>query len=246
MNVSGSNYVINSKRIFIENLISDDQLQRALDFAFDMIYGAGYHRSSRTGGRTIRSKGEKFCNTFQGKLAEIILHDLFLSATIEVKELDFGIYGVGEWDDCDLIANGKRVNIKSASSFSNLLLLETEDWDLKGRYLPDLATHKETMFDYFALVRFKPDVKRIMSDACYFNVNTSIAKAVLEELLFNRKWYYDVGGCIDNACLMKMISLKYIIPKGAYLNGKIKMDASNYYIQAGNMAKIDALINKLM
>ncbi len=246
MNVSGNNYVINNKRKFSKNLILKDQLEKALDFAFNMVYGVGYHRPSRTGGKAIRSKAEKFCNTFQGKLAEIILHDFFQSANVDVKELDLVIYGAGEWDDGDLIANGKRINIKSAASFSNLLLLEKDDWDLEGRYLPDLVNAKETTFDFFVLVRVEPDVKHILSMSYHFNGNPNVSKSEFEGLLFNEKWYYDFGGFIDNACFKKIMTLQYIIPQGAYLNGRIKMDTSNYYIQAGDMTNIDTLINKLM
>lgn len=245
LSISGNNYTINCKRPFVDNQISKAQLQKALDFAFDMVYGEGHHRSNRTGGTTVRPKGEKFCNTFQGKLAEIVIHDHFENIGIEVSELDFGIYGKGEWDDCDLIANGKKINIKSAAAFSNLLLLETKDWDARGRYVPDLISGKETIYDYFIFVRFKPDIKSIFSTKGVFSSNLDLEKETVEQIILGITWFFDVGGCINNESLTKIVEAGCIIPQGAYLNGTTRMDASNYYAQTGDMANIEALIVKL-
>ena len=42
-----------------------------------------------------------------------------------------------------------------------------------------------------------------------------------------------------------VIKQKLILPKSSFLNGKIRMDAENYYIQAGDLRTIDELINLL-
>ena len=136
-------------------------LESALQFAYAMVYGDGHHRDHRSGGITHRKKGEVFCNTFQGKLAEVSLHRLFKTHNLNVDEVDYNVYGEGAWDDCDLTVNGKRINIKSAASFANLLLLEAKDWDEYGNYLPNAFAGETAQYDYFVLVRFKPDIKSL-------------------------------------------------------------------------------------
>ncbi|MBE8715263.1 hypothetical protein [Sphingobacterium hungaricum] len=72
----GDSYRITHRKEFATVQTTEEQLLQAIDFAYQMIYGKGHHRSHRTGGKISRKRGEKFCNTFQGKLAEIVLVDL--------------------------------------------------------------------------------------------------------------------------------------------------------------------------
>src|SRR5690606_39901889 len=68
-------YNINASKIFEDiNFIKDADILLAFDFAYIMSFGQGFHRNYRTGGQTVRKNGEKFCNTFHGKLAEIVLY----------------------------------------------------------------------------------------------------------------------------------------------------------------------------
>ena len=54
----------------------------------------------------------------------------------------------------------------------------------------------------------------------------------------DKEWCYDVVGFVTLQELQYVIQNKFILPKGAMLNGKTKMDAENYYIQAGDMHDI--------
>lgn len=127
-----NSYNINTPIPFIPTSIGNYQIKQALDFAYSMVYADGHHRAYRSGGSITRKKGEQFCNTFQGKLAEIVLYDFLRInySDIKVSEPDFSIMGKGLWDDTDLKINDKfNISIKSMAFFSNLLLLETKDWD---------------------------------------------------------------------------------------------------------------------
>jgi hypothetical protein len=46
---------------------------------------------------------------------------------------------------------------------------------------------------------------------------------------------------MSHITLMHLIKNNYILPQQALLNGKIKMDATNYYIQSGDMREIEEL-----
>lgn len=241
----GDVYLTNRKKPFLGVAISRSQLKLAIDFSYEMVYGKGHHRSTRSGGSASRKKGEKFCNTFQGKLAEIVLHDFLKSHGIIVSDLDFSISGEGIWDDFDLIANERKINIKSAVGFSNLLLLEEMDWDEEGRYKPDLEQGKITIYDAFVLLRFKPDIKSCFVSNRLFYSDDNLEKDLVENIVNDKIWTYDFAGYINNRILKKMITEKFVIPRGALLNGTTRMDASNFYCQAGNMAPKEMFIEKL-
>ncbi|RYF24669.1 MAG: hypothetical protein EOO42_05270 [Flavobacteriales bacterium] len=240
-----NNFQINNKRSFVAEPIEIELLDNALKFAYAMVYGNGHHRDHRSGGLTQRKKGEVFCNTFQGKLAEVILHRLFKTHDLKVDDVDFKVYGEGAWDDCDLTVNGKRINIKSAASFANLLLLEAQDWDENGNYLPNAFAGESAQYDYFVLVRFKPDIKSLFQANEMFHSNEVYDFERIKTLLNSVTWFYDIAGCMSNLTLKALIAGKYIVPQGSMLNGSIKMDANNYYIQAGDLKPFASLIEKL-
>jgi hypothetical protein len=56
---------------------------------------------------------------------------------------------------------------------------------------------------------------------------------------------YDVPGYITKDDLIYIINNGYILPKGSMLNGKMRMDAENYYIQSGNLRNIEDLVEIL-
>ena len=65
-------------------------------------------------------------------------------------------------------------------------------------------------------------------------------------LLKNYKWSYNFVGFITKSDLKEIIRQQQIIDKGTFLNGRTKMDAQNYYIQAGDlrsMEEYDSLFN---
>lgn len=239
-----NNYHSNSKRPFLGFPISTTDVKKAFDFAYEMCLGNGHHRAHRTGGQYDRSNGEKFCNTFQGKLSEIILYYYFISQELQCNEPDFGVYGEGKWDDSDLEIKGKKINVKSTAFFSNLLLLETRDWNINGQYIPNFEAGTTSQYDYFILVRVKPDLKTVFRENGLFNGNT-FDKAKIEKIAMAQNYSADIAGYITHSDLLNVIANGYILPQNSYLNGKVRMDAENYYVQCGDMRTIPNLVTEL-
>ena len=67
----------------------------------------------------------------------------------------------------------------------------------------------------------------------------------IRKIVCNSKFYYDIPGYFTTKTLIHIINNKYLLPKNSLLNGRIKMDASNYYIQSGDLKHIDFLITEL-
>lgn len=229
---------ITSKKAFEGRLVDAAFVKQAFDFAYEMVYGEGFHRIKRSDGQLNRTPLEIFQNTFQGKVAEIILYEILKLQNIEVKEPDFSIHGKGVWDETDLEANGKFICVKSAAFFSNLLLLETKDWNSEGMYIPNHDLSKTAVYDYFVLVRIKPDVKFILKEALE-------TKEKLWQEIQKFAWFYDIPGCGSLKTIRYIIENEYVIPKNALLNGRTKMDARNYYIQSGNLYNVARLYSGL-
>ena len=239
-------YAVNHTREFVGSIISQEALQQVIEFSYEMCFGNGHHRDCRSGGQYGRKAGEKFCNTFQGKLAEIVLYNFFTSQGLESKAPDFGIFRKGIWDDSDLEINGKKISVKSVAFQSNLLLLETKDWNEKGQYIPNiLANNGSTIaYDYFILVRIQPDIKKLFATHRYLYSN-EIAKKDIEDLIFKSNWNFDIAGYCAQSEFTEAINNGYVLPQNAILNHYTKMDACNYYIQSGNLNLINDLVQKL-
>lgn len=235
----GNLYSLTSKRQFEGSCIDVGLVEKAFDFAHEMAYGEGFHRKCRSGGQTARSLSEIFQNTFQGKLAEMLVYENLRRNAIETQEPDCRIHGKGIWDDTDLKANGKAICIKSATFFSNLLLLETKDWDSEGRYIPNIGHEDATdAYDYFVLVRIKPDIKSLLKDV-------PEEKEPLLQKMQEQTWFYDLPGCCSRLSFKKIIADGFILPQNALLNGRTRMDASNYYIQSGCLFPMSKLYEVL-
>lgn len=238
-------YFISNKRDFKEIAIDSSLVADCFDFAWSIVFGEGHHRNHRSGGKHERKKGELFANTFQGKLAEFVTYnELVKRGFSEIEKPDTGIYGKGLWDDSDLECRGKKINIKSAAFFSNLLLLETKDWNQSGEYIPNIESDSSQNYDYFLLVRIKPDIKKLLKNKQLFYAN-HINGNVLKNMLFSEEWHYDFAGVCTQDTIKHIIGEDYLLPKNSLLNGKIKMDAANYYIQCGDLKEFNFLIEEL-
>lgn len=226
-----------------EHIFKDNTIQQAFKFAYEMSYGSGFHRDSRSGGILHRKSSEVFANTFQGKLAECAVYNLFYRFKNKT-EVDFDIYGKGVWDDVDLIINGKAVSIKSSKFFSQLFLLETSDWDEQGRYLPNIDLGR-ILYDYFIFVRIKPSIVDLLKRNRLLYSNF-VAKNDLDKLIFSEDWSYEVSGYLTKDDLVEVIHNNHIIHQGEFLN-KIdtKMDADNYYVLLYDLRDISDLLEEL-
>ena len=219
--------------------LKNSTVERTFDFAFNMTFGEqGEHRHHRSGGTHVRRQGEIFADTLQGKLAEFAVYNC-LHKDFDINVPDLDVWELGKWDSCDLIANGAKIAIKSTKAFGQLLLLETKDWDDNGSYIPNHETG-EGEYDIFVLVRMKPFCADILKTLRMYYSDSAdyehLKNAVCSEI-----WEYDIPGFITRDDLKGIIQDKQIIPQGALLNGKTRMDAENYYCQAGDMRPIDSL-----
>lgn len=245
----GNNFFIEHSKYFNSgNTFHDKTIDTVFDFAYAMTFGDGEHRDHRTGGSMNRKKGQIFINTFQGKLSELAVYNTFFKSNREayskLSEPDFDVYGLGEWDDSDIVLDEKKFSVKSTKFYGNLLLLETRDWNEKGEYIPNLNIDKNSVYDYFVLVRIKPDGEKMMSQNKILDSN-DIDREDLYSLIKSEQWEYDVPGYITNEDLKYLINNNFILPQSSMLNGKIPMDAENYYIQSGNMRDFQQLIISL-
>ena len=242
----GNRYFIDNKKIFQSiKIFKDDTIDRVFEFAYAMTFGAGEHRDHRSGGSMSRKKGQIFINTFQGKLSELGVYITFFKENREaydkLSEPDFNVYGLGEWDSSDIEFGKIKISVKSTKFYGDLLLLETKDWSKKGEYIPNLSIEKSSVYDIFVLVRIKPDAEKMMKERKILYSN-SIDKEELYSLIKSTKWEYDIPGYITNEDLKFLINNDFILPKKSLLNGKILMDAENYYIQSGDMRNFEQLI----
>ncbi len=242
----GNKYFIESRKSFQSgNLFKDETIDKVFEFAYAMTFGDGEHRDHRTGGTMNRKKGQIFINTFQGKLSELGVYNTFYKNNNEaynkLSKPDFEVYGLGEWDDSDIKLNEIKISVKSTKFYGNLLLLETKDWNEKGEYLPNLNTDKNCLYNYFILVRIKPDGEKMMSNNRLLYSN-NIDKDKLHSLVKSENWEYDIAGYITNDDLIFLINNNFVLPQQSLLNGKIPMDAENYYIQSGDMRDFSELV----
>jgi len=244
LKTEGNAYLFTSTKNFTPVYDLSEEAINVFEFAYGMTFGnEGKHRHHRSGGQTNRRNGELFINTFQGKLAEYGVYKYFTANGIETNEPDLGMWDEGLWDDTDLEVNSKKINIKSAAHFSNLLLLETKDWNEEGVYIPNIG--KGTgVYDYFILTRLEPDGKRILKAEKLF-YSDQVDKNKLKGMILIHKWKFDFAGYITLDQLKYLIKNRFILPQNSMLNGRTQMDAENYYCQAGDMPQLEILLKEL-
>ena len=234
----GNSYITTRKVSFRKvRDLRDETIDRVFDFAYTMAFDEK-HRKTRSGGKTKRKNGEVFANTFQGKLAECAAVNFFYKYD-DTIEIDFDTYDLGIWDKVDLTVRNKEVAVKSTKQFGQLLLLETKDWNDFGEYIPNIGT-PNSFYDIIVFIRIKPSCEDIMKENRVL-YEDNVDKNVLKELIKQQKWSYDYVGYITNKDLKQIINQGNIIPQGALLNGKMPMDAENYYVQAGDMRNMESL-----
>lgn len=238
-------YVVNNKRKFncLGKLNLEDKTV-CFEFAYEMAFGYGKHRMIRSGGKKGRREGQIFINTYQGKMAEFAVYRYLLSRDILTTEPDTNVEGYGIWDSFDLEYESIHMAIKSTKSYGNLLLLETKDWNEQGQYIPNLNNGVYN-YDLFILVRLSPDGEKIMKEKRFLYLD-SIERDKLKEIMVPIDWEYDIAGYITNNDFRRLIKKGYILPQGAILNQGTRMDAENYYVQAGDMRTDNDMVERLL
>lgn len=243
---NGLSYMITNPKAFLSiGTIPRNQLINCINFAYNMTFGNnGAHRNHRTGGQVRRKNGEIFANTLQGKIAEYAVYNILkaIYPNSNISEPDLTTDQLGIWDDSDLTIDNKKLSIKSTKSYSQLLLLETRDWDINGNYIPN-NKNNNGYYHYFILVRINTNIETIMKSKrlLYSNTIDNIQFNSLTNSILNSNWKYDIPGFINHADLVTLINHNFIIHQNDLLNNTTRMDASNYYVQAGDLKSIDTL-----
>lgn len=225
---------IKLKKDFSGKIVNSKYVEQAFEFSYQMAFGKGFHRTTRSGGSYIRNAYEIFINTFRGKISELIIYDYFEKQGRDVDGVDFSIMGAGAWDMADLVVDNISISIKSTKHFGQLLLLEVKDWDENGNYIPNLKHETHCKYDYFILVRIQLDVPDKQDKVITYDE--------LKSLIFNKTISSEISGVLScDDFVNQIIKYKYIIRKGDLLNGKIKMDADNYYVHVAELESIDII-----
>ena len=151
-----------------------------------------------------------------------------------MSQIDLSIMGVGDWDSADLLVDNIPISIKATKHFGQLLLLETKDWSNNGQYIPNLSHGKQSQYDYFILVRTKVDIPDQNNSLFY--------KEELEKIIFEKQILAEISGVLSNTDFVnQIIKYKYIIYQNDLLNGKISMDADNYYVHVAELESIEMI-----
>ena len=233
MRQEDNSFFIEHYKPFNGHLINKKFVHESFEFAYEMCFGEGFHRDHRSGGSHERKAGELFANTFQGKVAEFCFYQLTNQKGKDVSYPNLSIHGEGVWDSGDFIVNNKTISIKSMAYFSNLILLETKDWDSKGNYIPGGSKP----IDFTIGIRIKPDIKQKFKQKRWL-YSEAIPKSELEDFINSLTWKFDVLGLLSQEHFKQIIIKRQIIPKGALLQERIKMDADNYYVEINELQEI--------
>jgi len=224
MSIADGNYRVSKRANFSKiRSFKAKTVSSVIDFAFNMTFG---------------SKGEHR----QGKLSEFAMANVLYKHK-DFKEPDLSTHGLGVWEDADFQLGENVIAVKSTKSYGNLILLESKDWDLQGKYLASVSEPR--IYSHIVLVRIKPDAEEVLRKF-RANMNIDVALADLRTLIMGLEWEYDIPGYITNADLISVIKNNLLIPKGALLNNAVKMDAENYYVQAGDLRPMVELSSELM
>ena len=163
----------------------------------------------------------------------------------DIDEPDLSLWELGKWDDCDIVCNSYKLNVKSTKHFGNLLMLSKKDWDSKGNYIPNIDSGN-SLYDYFILTRIAPNGEGLMrQNLLLYSNQIDMGKSFLYDLILNQNWSFDIAGYIDITGLRHAIDHNFILPKWSKLNGKIRINAPCYYIQSGDMNNYNSLLTEL-
>lgn len=247
---TNNNYQVNSKVPFGSRTNAEcgiQDLEQAFLFGWNMTFGAiGEHRSYRSGGQLVRNNLQKFCDVFIGKLGEVAFFNISKKRPMvnNITEIDYECYALGKWDSSDFIINDQyHIAIKTTKHFGNLLLLEEKDWivrDGKATYLPNQNSESKGIYDFLFFSRVKTNIHDLVKQVNFLKDTDikDLKNILFDQILKKVTVNLELVGYVANIDLVKMIEEEYILPQNSFLNGKTKMDASNYYLQSGFFRKI--------
>ena len=245
MDRSSGDPCITSKRPFRPEIsLEKSDVRKILNFAWEMTWGqSGEHRPNRSGGSQYRSNAMRFKDVVEGKCGEFAVRNFLIQQGNDPSEVDLEVYSRGVWDDVDLTLNGKAINVKTTKHFSNLLLLEYKDYSVDGNYLGHTDSSKK--YDIFFCARMRSSIQEYFRSEGLNGQEFSSFKEFEGHFnaLSRMNWELDLPGFAPLDLLKQAIQEKHIIARGEYLNGRTRMDATNIYIQSGDLLNIGLINN---
>ncbi len=210
--------------------LTKDSVNKVYDFAYEMAFGKGHHRSTRSGGTSQRTNLRIFLNAFQGKLGEYAFYQWMTknNPSFNLAKPDLKVSSAGYWDDGDFLVNDKNVSVKTSSFYSNLLLLETKDYDADGfetKFTPSKRV------DVFVMVRMALMIKKQLVS---LDRTVKTFENPMEDPEFRKtlvaSMCYEISGFITNNDFKNLVSQGFLLKRGEVVNRTTTMDANNYYI----------------
>lgn len=256
------------QEIFIESPNLDDtaMLERLFCYAVGASYLAkqeengGWTQPKRTNGsHSKRNNGEIFKDVYIGKIAEIALYK-YLSKYGEAAEPNLTEPGgYGNSDTVDMLWENKHISIKCTQKTSNLMLLQTGQYDEKGCYLPNIKRELlPQYFDYHVLCKYEvlensanweSNIKFAMKD-----IITESEMEQLKVLMDKLSWKVRIVGYLSHDELVNnVIQNGMIVYADDPNNGLFRsfgtkgysartcVDVDNYYVQTGDLHPIREL-----
>lgn len=234
--INDTTYKTNSQRNYVPLHVSDEAIQKCIDFAYEMTYGRGYHRANSSGSDYKRKPSEIFASTFQGKLAECALQEYLKALNVKVSDVDFTVGGKGTWDEYDLLSFENAISVKSSKDYMQMLLLNKNDFDEDGKYIHS-TSEEYAAPDYFVFSRVRPNINWIVKKSD-LPLRQLVSKEDVERLVLPCNWSVDLTGFIDHEEFKDIV-----IKDGFFVNKNDTVDNLNlfsdyYYTQTGDLNEV--------
>lgn len=235
-------YLTTKGKPFKCEFVLTSALEEAFEFAFEHTVGKKSNISTLFWGAHKSHNIAEFAKAFRGKLCEIGLKKFFIMNEFTVRYPKTKDWKVDKYENFEFLVNKKRVLVKSIPHYSNLLLLDTNFWDLNASY----GKHRRNriQYDYFVLTRIKPGVIHLFENF-KLTKNKEVNKELIKQIVFSKNYQFEVTGYLSKTEIMYLAQMKHVIPKGSIVNGNKKLDHEYYYCQTGDLNPPVLLLNKI-
>ena len=214
------------------DLISEDDVNKAVNFAIEIAKDFSKPRHKHEHGKTTRSEKEYLMDMFIGKLGEVFVKNKLDELNIKCSDIDFEIYS--GFDDCDLKleVNKKEYNIsiKTSKANSRLLLLEWNKYNDKGQYLHGMS----------GTIKVDAFVAPVIKLNSYY-IPKNIKEDEYELFLKSLNPSGFVYGYLSPSIIINCKKHNKFLKAGTKLNNNISLEVDNFAIRLDSLSPIDKL-----